>query len=65
MNLQDILDPIRKGMEWTFQLLLEGSPEPAVAINWMIIAIGGIGFAIWMKKQGDYNKKAQQDRTIA
>ncbi len=65
MNLQNILDPIRKAMEWTFQLLLEGDTEPSIMLNWMIIAVGGIGFAFWMKKQADYNSKARSEGSIA
>jgi hypothetical protein len=61
MTFQDILTPIEDFMVWTFETLLEPIGN---APNTVIAIAGFIGILIWLKKQKDYNAKAEREDTI-
>ncbi len=61
MNLQSIIDPIGKIVEDSFESVLVPISE---MFNWGVIVLGLVGLGIWLKMQGDYNKKAQREGTL-
>ncbi|MDZ4822205.1 MAG: hypothetical protein SH856_01975 [Flavobacteriales bacterium] len=60
MNLQDILEPIVSALQWFFKILLEPTSH---WLNWVCIAIAFIGIFYWMRRQGNYNRKALKEGT--
>lgn len=61
MNLQDIVDPLAKAMESSFEGLLVPIGD---AFNWVVIVGGVVGLFVWLKMQNDYTAKAKKDGTI-
>jgi hypothetical protein len=63
MNLQDLLYPVKDLMEWTFELIIEGS-LPNI-INWTCVALLVVLLLGWIRMQKQYDKKAAESGTIA
>jgi hypothetical protein len=51
-----------KIIEDTFSMVLVPMSDP---FNWVCVAIGIVGLFVWLKMQGSYNKKAQENNEIA
>lgn len=61
MNFQDILAPVEDLMVWSFDHLLVPLGN---GFN-TLISIGiVVGIAIWLRMQGKYNAKAEQENTL-
>ncbi len=58
MNLQSILNPIGDFIVWSFQNILEVLGN---APNVIFVLVGFVGLFYWLKIQGNYNKKAQNE----
>ena len=61
MNTQDIITPIAKFIEWTFETVLVPMSE---GFNWIVIGIGGAGLLFWLMLQKKYTSKAKKDGTL-
>ncbi|MGB1383624.1 MAG: hypothetical protein ACPG66_01390 [Flavobacteriales bacterium] len=61
MNTQDVITPLAKFVEWTFNTVLVPMSN---GFNWAVIALGLAGLAFWLRLQSQYNAKADQDGTI-
>jgi hypothetical protein len=61
MNTQDVITPLAKFVEWTFNTVLVPMSD---GLNWAVIALGLAGLAFWLRLQSKYNAKAEQDGTI-
>ena len=61
MNLQDLLTPVGKFIEWTFETVLVPMSSP---FNLDVIVLGLGGIAFWLRKQRQYSEKARQSGDI-
>lgn len=61
MNLQSILYPIADFLTWTFEHLLV---PIANGFNWICIAGGFVGIAIWLRMQKRFTQKAEREGGI-
>jgi len=61
MNLQDVITPIGKFVEWTFENLLVPILVP---FNLGVIVLGLCGLAFWLRKQRQYTEQARQNGDI-
>lgn len=61
MNTQDVITPLAKFVEWTFNTVLIPMSD---GFNWAVIALGLAGLAFWLCLQSKYSAKAEQDGTI-
>jgi hypothetical protein len=61
MNTQEIITPVAKFIEWTFETFLVPIASP---MNMAVIALGFVGLALWLRLQKKYTAKAKQDGTI-
>ena len=61
MNTQDVITPLAKFVEWTFNTVLVPMSD---GFNWAVIALGLAGLAFWLRLQSKYSAKAEQDGTI-
>ncbi len=61
MNTQEIITPVAKFIEWTFENLLVPIASP---MNTAVVALGFVGLAFWLRLQKKYTEKAKQDGTI-
>jgi hypothetical protein len=61
MNTQEIITPVAKFIEWTFENLLVPIASP---MNTAVVALGFVGLALWLRLQKKYTEKAKQDGTI-
>ena len=62
MNTQDIITPIGKFLEWSFETLLVPITGP---FNWATIALGLGGLVFWLRLQKRYNKEAKEAGRVA
>ena len=62
MNTQEIITPVAKFIEWTFETVLVPIASP---MNIGVIILGFVGLAFWLRLQKKYTEKAKQDGTIA
>jgi hypothetical protein len=58
MNTQEIITPVAKFIEWTFETVLVPISDP---INSVVILLGFIGLAFWLRLQKKYTQKAKQE----
>jgi hypothetical protein len=63
MKLQDLLYPVKDLMQWTFELIIEGS-LPNI-INWTCVALLVVLLLGWIRMQMQYDKKAAESGRIA
>ncbi len=61
MNLQDILQPIGDAIVWSFETLLVPLGNYP---NTLFTLLGFVGLGIWLKMQGNYNKKAKEEGSL-
>jgi hypothetical protein len=62
MNTQEIITPIGKAMEWSFENILVPMSDP---INSGFIILCLVGLVIWLRLQKKYNDQANSDGTMA
>ena len=58
MNTQEIITPVAKFIEWTFETLLVPISDP---FNSAVVLLGFIGLAFWMRLQKKYTEKAEKE----
>jgi len=61
MNTQEIITPVAKFIEWTFETVLVPISS---GFNWVVIALGLGGIAFWLRLQKKYTAKAKQSGNI-
>jgi len=59
--MNEVLRFIGNIITWTFDTLLVPAGQMP---NILFIIIGFVGMFLWLKMQGDYNRKAKQNGTI-
>jgi len=57
MNLQELITPVAKFIEWTFQTVLVPMSNP---FNLGVILLGLAGIALWLRKQGKFSAEARE-----
>lgn len=62
MNTQDIITPIGKFLEWSFETFLVPVTGP---FNLATIALGLGGLVFWLRLQNRYNKEAKEAGRVA
>jgi hypothetical protein len=62
MNTQEIITPVAKFIEWTFETILVPISSP---FNMSVIELGFIGLFFWLRLQKKYNDKAEEEGRIA
>jgi len=62
MNTQEIITPIGKFIEWTFEAFLV---PISAGFNWTVIAFGFVAIAFWLRLQKKFSAKAKKDGTLA
>ena len=62
MNTQEIITPVAKFIEWTFETILVPISSP---FNMSVIALGFIGLFFWLRLQKKYDDKAEEEGRIA
>jgi hypothetical protein len=58
MNLQELITPVGKFVEWTFETVLVPASDP---INLAVIALILGGLAYWLRTQSKFTAKARQN----
>jgi len=61
MNLQELLTPVAKFVEWTFETLLIPATNPCNAAVVLLIVSG---IAMWLRKQGKFTAEARRNGGI-
>lgn len=61
MNTQDIITPLAKFIEWTFETVLVPMSSP---FNMGVILLGFGGLFFWLRLQKKYTNKAEQEGGI-
>jgi hypothetical protein len=61
MNTQEIITPVAKFIEWTFENVLVPISSP---MNIGVILLGFVGLAFWLRMQKKFTEKAKQNGTI-
>ena len=61
MNVQDIITPIGKFIEWTFETVLVPISNP-FNLGVILLVLGGITF--WLRKQRQYTEAARKSGDI-
>lgn len=61
MNTQEIITPIGKMLEWTFENILTPIADP---INAGVVLLGLVGTVFWLRLQKKYTEQAKKDGTI-
>lgn len=62
MNTQEIITPVAKFIEWTFETVLVPLSEP---FNAGIVLLGFLGLVFWLNLQKKYSAKAKDKGGIA
>ena len=58
MNTQEIITPVAKFIEWTFETFLVPISDP---FNSCVVLLGFIGLAFWLRLQTKYTRKAKEE----
>lgn len=61
MNLQELITPVAKFIEWTFETALVPVSNP---FNLGVILLVFAGIAIWLRKQRKFSEEARQNGGI-
>ena len=61
MNTQEIITPVAKFIEWTFETVLVPLSNP-FNLGVILLVVGGIAF--WLRKQRQYTAQARQSGDI-
>ncbi len=61
MNTQEVITPVAKFIEWTFETVLVPISSP---FNMSVIALGFVGLFFWLRLQKKYTEKAEQEGGI-
>ena len=61
MNTQEIITPLGKLMEWSFETILVPMSNP---FNLFVVVLGVVGSVYWLTLQKNYTKQAEEDGTI-
>ena len=61
MNTQEIITPVAKFIEWTFEAVLVPMSSP---FNMAVIALGFGGLFFWLRLQKKYTAKAEEEGGI-
>ena len=61
MNTQDIITPIRKLLEWSFETILVPMTDP---LNLGVVLLCTAGSIYWLRLQKKYTEQAEKDGTI-
>ena len=61
MNLQELITPVAKFIEWTFETFLVPISDP---FNLGVIVMGFAGIALWLRKQRKFSEEARQNGGI-
>ena len=61
MNTQEVINPIGKMMEWSFENLLVPMSDP---LNAGVVVLGFVGLAYWLRLQKKYSAQAKQQGTL-
>lgn len=61
MNTQEIITPIGKFIEWTFENLLV---PISGGFNWAVIVLGLAGIGFWLRTQKKFTAEAKQRGSI-
>ena len=61
MNTQDIITPLGKIIEWSFETILVPMAEP---LNLGVVLLCVVGGVYWLYLQKKYTKQAEEDGTI-
>lgn len=61
MNTQEVINPIGKMMEWSFENLLVPMSDP---FNAGVVILGFVGLAYWLRLQKKYSEQAKQQGTL-
>jgi|TARA_B100000768_G_C11153759_1_gene321441 hypothetical protein len=62
MNTQEIITPVAKFIEWTFETFLVPMTSP---FNSGVIFLGIAGLLFWLRLQSKYNQKAKEKGDLA
>ena len=61
MNTQDIIIPIGKLIEWSFETILVPMADP---LNLGVVVLCTVGSIYWLRLQKKYTEQAKKDGTI-
>ena len=61
MNTQDIITPIGKFTEWSFETILLPMADP---LNLGVVLLSVVGGVYWLKLQEQYTSQAKKDGTL-
>lgn len=61
MNLQELITPVAKFIEWTFETVLVPISSP-FNLAVIVLIVGGI--ALWLRRQGKFTAEARQNGGI-
>lgn len=61
MNTQDIITPLGKFIEWSFETILVPMADP---LNLGVVLLCVIGGVYWLYLQKKYTEQAEKDGTI-
>ncbi|MBL6644978.1 MAG: hypothetical protein ISP55_00820 [Flavobacteriales bacterium] len=61
MNLQELITPAAKFIEWTFETVLVPISSP---FNLAVIVLIVSGIALWLRRQGKFTAEARQNGGI-
>ena len=61
MNLQELLTPVAKFVEWSFETLLIPVSNP---INTAVVVLIVSGIGMWLRKQGKFTAEARRNGGI-
>jgi hypothetical protein len=62
MNLQSFVYPLADAMQWTFRNLLEPMSH---WFNWVCVVFCIVSIWYWLRRQKNYNQKAQREGSIS
>lgn len=61
MNLQELITPLGKFLEWTFNAVLVPISN---GFNWAVIVLGMFAICYWLMWQKKFSAKAKKDGTL-
>lgn len=61
MNTQEVINPIGKLMEWSFENVLNPISDP---LNAGVVILGFVGLVYWLRLQKKYTAQAKAEGTL-